>query len=185
MPSVALVIGLSFLCLLWPWRSGRSGTIKGVTPWQKRARLVMAAVAIGVIAVVAYTMRPRETVAPPPKIERLAPDTDDRDQGRRRHPVEGREAEHPHRVRRPDHQPGRREQAPRRQDLRRQPRRPQLCRHRQGSVHRPAEQLVRRARRRQARDQRRPDREMASRPPTSSRKRSCASRARSHSSAGA
>ena len=33
----------------------------------------MAAVAIGVIAVVAYTMRPREVVAPPEKIERTDP----------------------------------------------------------------------------------------------------------------
>jgi lipopolysaccharide transport protein LptA/LPS export ABC transporter protein LptC len=45
-----------------------------VTPWQKRARLVMAAIAIAVIAVVAYTMRPRETVAPPEKTESLPPD---------------------------------------------------------------------------------------------------------------
>jgi LPS export ABC transporter protein LptC/lipopolysaccharide transport protein LptA len=49
------------------------GTIRGVTPWQKRARLVMAAIAIAVIAVVAYTMRPRETVAPPEKITRIDP----------------------------------------------------------------------------------------------------------------
>ncbi len=35
----------------------------------------MAAVAIGVIAVVAYTVRPREVVAPPERTERLAPDT--------------------------------------------------------------------------------------------------------------
>jgi lipopolysaccharide export system protein LptA len=33
----------------------------------------MAAMAIGVIGVVAYTIRPRDTVAPPPKIERLDP----------------------------------------------------------------------------------------------------------------
>ncbi|MBY0494253.1 MAG: LPS export ABC transporter periplasmic protein LptC [Cyanobacteria bacterium] len=50
-------------------------TIGGVTSWQKRARLVMAAVAIGVIAVVAYTMRPREVVAPPERTERLPADT--------------------------------------------------------------------------------------------------------------
>jgi lipopolysaccharide transport protein LptA len=49
------------------------GTIEAVTPWQKRARLVMAAVAIGVMAVVAYTMRPREEAAPPKKIEGLDP----------------------------------------------------------------------------------------------------------------
>ena len=35
----------------------------------------MAGVAIAVIAVVAYTMRPRETVAPPPATERLDPNT--------------------------------------------------------------------------------------------------------------
>ena len=51
------------------------GTIRVVTPWQKRARLVMAAVAVGVIAVVAYTMRPRETAAPPQKLERLDPNS--------------------------------------------------------------------------------------------------------------
>ena len=33
----------------------------------------MAAVAISVIAVVAYTMRPRETAAPPEKLERIDP----------------------------------------------------------------------------------------------------------------
>jgi lipopolysaccharide transport protein LptA len=44
-----------------------------MTPWQKRARAVVAAVAIGVIAVVLYTMRPREAVAPPAPIEKLAP----------------------------------------------------------------------------------------------------------------
>ncbi len=33
----------------------------------------MALVAIGVIAAVAYTLRPRETVAPPPPIEKLDP----------------------------------------------------------------------------------------------------------------
>jgi len=40
-----------------------------MTPWQKRARLFVAVLAIGVIATVAYTMRPRETAAPPPPIE--------------------------------------------------------------------------------------------------------------------
>ena len=49
------------------------GTIEVVTPWQKRARLVMALVAIGVIGVVAYTLRPRETVAPPAKIPSIDP----------------------------------------------------------------------------------------------------------------
>jgi len=42
-----------------------------VTPWQKRVRLALAALALGVIAVVAYTMRPREAAAPPLPIERL------------------------------------------------------------------------------------------------------------------
>ena len=41
----------------------------------------MAAVAIGVIAVVAYTMRPRETAAPPDKIESLPPDTQSTSKG--------------------------------------------------------------------------------------------------------
>src|SRR5687768_3526171 len=35
-----------------------------MTPWQKRARLFVAAIAVAVIALVAYTMRPREAVAP-------------------------------------------------------------------------------------------------------------------------
>ena len=35
-----------------------------MTSWQKRARLFVAAIAVAVIAVVAYTMRPREAVAP-------------------------------------------------------------------------------------------------------------------------
>ena len=42
-----------------------------MTPWQKRVRLALAALALGVIAVVAYTMRPREAAAPPLPIERL------------------------------------------------------------------------------------------------------------------
>jgi lipopolysaccharide transport protein LptA len=46
---------------------------EAVTPWQRRARLVMAAVAIGVIGVVAYTMRPREIAAPPEPSESLPP----------------------------------------------------------------------------------------------------------------
>ena len=46
---------------------------KAVTPWQKRTRLVMAAIAIGVVGVVAYTMRAREMAVPPEKIERTDP----------------------------------------------------------------------------------------------------------------
>ena len=42
-----------------------------MTPWQKRVRLALAALALGVIAIVTYTMRPREAAAPPPAIERL------------------------------------------------------------------------------------------------------------------
>ena len=45
-----------------------------MTPWQKRARLVMALVAISVIATVAYTLRPREAVAPPATIDPLDDD---------------------------------------------------------------------------------------------------------------
>jgi len=48
---------------------------EAVTPWQKRTRLVMAAVAIAVIAVVAYTVRPRETAAPPQKLDRIDPNS--------------------------------------------------------------------------------------------------------------
>ena len=44
-----------------------------MTPWQKRARASMAVLAIGVIAVVIYTIRPRESAAPAPVIERLDP----------------------------------------------------------------------------------------------------------------
>ena len=44
-----------------------------MTPWQKRARAFVAVVAVGVIAVVVYTMRPRDATAPPPPIERLEP----------------------------------------------------------------------------------------------------------------
>ena len=66
------------------------GTIGGVTPWQKRARLVMAAVAIGVIAVVAYTMRPREMAAPPEKIERIDPTATVETSGGDVDPAEGR-----------------------------------------------------------------------------------------------
>ena len=70
-PSAALGLFASgFLCLLRPLNVG---TIGGVTPWQKRARLLMAVIAIGVAAAVAYTMRPREVAAPPEKIERIDP----------------------------------------------------------------------------------------------------------------
>ena len=41
-----------------------------MTPWQKRARLFVAAIAVAVIAVVAYTMRPREAVAPLAPVEK-------------------------------------------------------------------------------------------------------------------
>ena len=41
--------------------------------WQKRAQLVLAVVAIGVIGVVGYTLRPRQARVAPPPIERLDP----------------------------------------------------------------------------------------------------------------
>src|SRR5688572_32238429 len=41
---------------------------------QRHARLALAIVAISVIAVVAYTMRPRETAAPPPRPAATDPD---------------------------------------------------------------------------------------------------------------
>ena len=44
-----------------------------MTPWQKRARAALAILAAGVIGVVAYTMRPREAVAPQKPIEKLDP----------------------------------------------------------------------------------------------------------------
>ena len=44
-----------------------------MTTWQKRARLIVAAIAVTVIAVVAYTMRPRDAVAPQQPIEKPAP----------------------------------------------------------------------------------------------------------------
>jgi lipopolysaccharide export system protein LptA len=44
-----------------------------VTKWQRHARLALAILAISVIGVVAYTMRPREIAAPPPKITRTDP----------------------------------------------------------------------------------------------------------------
>ena len=45
-----------------------------MTPWQKRARLAVAILAISVVAIVVYTMRPREAAAPPPSIEALDKD---------------------------------------------------------------------------------------------------------------
>ncbi len=44
-----------------------------MTPWQKRARYALAVFAIGVIGVVAYTMRPRDAVEPQKPIEKLDP----------------------------------------------------------------------------------------------------------------
>jgi LPS export ABC transporter protein LptC len=44
-----------------------------MTPWQKRARAGMALVAIAVTGVVLYTVRPRESAAPPAPVERLDP----------------------------------------------------------------------------------------------------------------
>lgn len=41
--------------------------------WQRHARWVLALVAIGVIAAVGYTIRPRKTAAPPPQINRVDP----------------------------------------------------------------------------------------------------------------
>ena len=145
-----------------------------MTPWQKRARLVLARVAIGVIASSPTPCGRAKSRRRRSRSSASIPTVDRRDRRRRCHPVKGGDAGHPRRVQEPDHQQGRRDQASRRQDHRRQPRGPQLHRHRQGSVRRPAEQLVRRARRRQARDQRRPDRAPASRPPTSTPRRSCA-----------
>lgn len=45
-----------------------------MTPWQRRARAFVAIVAMAVIAVVIYTMRPREAVAPPQPIQPLGKD---------------------------------------------------------------------------------------------------------------
>jgi LPS export ABC transporter protein LptC/lipopolysaccharide transport protein LptA len=45
-----------------------------MTAWQKRARIVVAAIAIGVIGIVAYTMRPREVAAPAERPPSLGPD---------------------------------------------------------------------------------------------------------------
>ena len=44
-----------------------------MSSWQKRARLALAVVAIAVVGVVAYTIRPREARVAPPTIERLDP----------------------------------------------------------------------------------------------------------------
>ena len=46
-----------------------TGTIVSVTPWQKRARAFVAILAIAVIGVVIYTMRPREAVTAPPRVD--------------------------------------------------------------------------------------------------------------------
>lgn len=46
-----------------------------MTPWQKRARIFVAVLAVGVAGAVAYTFRPRESAAPPPPIENPGPDT--------------------------------------------------------------------------------------------------------------
>ena len=45
-----------------------------MTPWQKRARLAVAILAISVVAIVVYTMRSRKAAAPPPSIEALDKD---------------------------------------------------------------------------------------------------------------
>jgi lipopolysaccharide transport protein LptA len=52
-----------------------------MTPWQKRARWFVAAIAVAVIGVVAYTMRPRDAVAPPRPIEKLPPEVTVQTQG--------------------------------------------------------------------------------------------------------
>ena len=44
-----------------------------MTPWQKRARAFVALVAVGVTAAVAYTMRPREAIAPPAAMAPIDP----------------------------------------------------------------------------------------------------------------
>jgi LPS export ABC transporter protein LptC/lipopolysaccharide transport protein LptA len=44
-----------------------------MTPWQKRARLLVAAIAVVVIGVVAYTIRPRDAVAPAAPVQRIDP----------------------------------------------------------------------------------------------------------------
>jgi LPS export ABC transporter protein LptC len=44
-----------------------------VAKWQRQARLVLAIIAIGVIGVVAYTMRPRQIATPPEKVTRSDP----------------------------------------------------------------------------------------------------------------
>ncbi len=44
-----------------------------MSPWQKRAQIVLAVAAIGVIGAVGYTLRPREARVAPPPIDRLDP----------------------------------------------------------------------------------------------------------------
>ncbi len=44
-----------------------------MSAWQKRTQVALAVVAVGVIGVVAYTLRPREARVAPPPIERLDP----------------------------------------------------------------------------------------------------------------
>lgn len=44
-----------------------------MSSWQKRAQLVLAVIAIGVIGAVGYTLRPREARVAPPPLERLDP----------------------------------------------------------------------------------------------------------------
>jgi lipopolysaccharide transport protein LptA len=73
-PSAALVTDDERVCAFcgpgedWPLVQS-----KPMTRWQKRARIFVAVLAIGVTAIVAYTMRPREAVAPPPPIEKPNP----------------------------------------------------------------------------------------------------------------
>src|SRR5688572_25692799 len=76
-PSAALVCDgdehLWHLCAFCGPGIARLVQSKPMTPWQKRARAIVAVVAVGVIGVVAYTMRPREAVAPQKPIEKLDP----------------------------------------------------------------------------------------------------------------
>ncbi len=44
-----------------------------MSSWQKRAQLALAAVAVGVIGVVGYTLRPRDVRVAPPPVDRLDP----------------------------------------------------------------------------------------------------------------
>ena len=70
MPSAALVSEI-LLCLLRPWVINLVQSDSDTLAETRTAG--DGVVAIGVIAVVAYTLRPRETVAPPPPIEKLDP----------------------------------------------------------------------------------------------------------------